>query len=185
MTLGWTGYEYVDHIKLVQDKIRWRNLWTWRWTSSLHKTKILSRVRGSVSIITGSGLYDWIYWQLLLQSFVITTNYKNSKSIFSLTLLPWLPRTRSFLVLVLRLSHSVLYHLHSLEAGHRKHIRSSVMDICEPHTKHLFLYRFIYSALRSNWSYPIIDCVFVAARMCLSSRYLQIGLYVTVCLINW
>jgi hypothetical protein len=31
-------------------------------------------------IITGSGLDDWIYWQPLLQSLVITINYKNSQS---------------------------------------------------------------------------------------------------------
>jgi hypothetical protein len=54
-------------------------------------------------IITEFGLDDWIYWHLLLQSVVITVSYyKNSQSIFSRTLLPWLPRTRSILVLVLR-----------------------------------------------------------------------------------
>jgi hypothetical protein len=54
-------------------------------------------------IIKGSGLDDCIYWQLLLQSLVITISYKNSQSIFSRTLLPWLPKTRSILVLALRL----------------------------------------------------------------------------------
>jgi hypothetical protein len=34
-------------------------------------------------IIIGYGLDDWIYWQLLLESLVITINYKNSQSIFS------------------------------------------------------------------------------------------------------
>jgi hypothetical protein len=31
-------------------------------------------------IITGSGLEDWIYWHLLLQSFSITVSYNNSQS---------------------------------------------------------------------------------------------------------
>jgi hypothetical protein len=39
-----------------------------------------------------------------VQSLLITINYKNSHSIFSRTLLPWLPRTHPILVLVLRLS---------------------------------------------------------------------------------
>jgi hypothetical protein len=50
-------------------------------------------------IITRFGLHDWIYWQLLLQSLVITINYKNAESVFSRTLLPWLPRSRPPLVL--------------------------------------------------------------------------------------
>jgi hypothetical protein len=54
-------------------------------------------------IITGFGLDNWIYWLLLLQSPLITINYHNSQSIFSRTLLPWLPRTRSILLLVLHL----------------------------------------------------------------------------------
>jgi hypothetical protein len=53
----------------------------------------------TVWLITGFGLDDWFYWQLLLQSLVITINYKNSQSIFSQTLLSWLSRTRSILVL--------------------------------------------------------------------------------------
>jgi hypothetical protein len=52
-------------------------------------------------IITGSGLDNLIYWHLLVQSRLIAIIYNNSESIFSRTLLPWLPRTRSTLVLVL------------------------------------------------------------------------------------
>jgi hypothetical protein len=33
-------------------------------------------------VITGSGLDDWIYWHLLVQSLLITIIYKNSQSIF-------------------------------------------------------------------------------------------------------
>jgi hypothetical protein len=33
-----------------------------------------------------SGLDDWIYWRLLLQSLIITINYNNSQSVFSRTL---------------------------------------------------------------------------------------------------
>jgi hypothetical protein len=45
----------------------------------------------------GFGLDDWIYCRLFVQSLVITMNYNNSSQIFSQTLLPWLPRTRSIL----------------------------------------------------------------------------------------
>jgi hypothetical protein len=55
-------------------------------------------------IITASGLDDWIYWQFLLQSIVIIVIYKNSQSIFSRTILPWLSRARSILFLVLQLT---------------------------------------------------------------------------------
>jgi hypothetical protein len=46
-------------------------------------------------IITGSGLDDWIYWQLLC---AVSPNHNQLQklTIFSRTLLPWLPRTRSF-----------------------------------------------------------------------------------------
>jgi hypothetical protein len=104
----------------------------------------------------------WIGWLDLLipslQYLLITINYKNSQSIFSRNPLPLLPRTRSILILVLWLA----------------------MDICEPHRKHHFLYCFIYSALHSNWSYQIVACVFVAARMFLQSRCPATGLHVTV-----
>jgi hypothetical protein len=33
------------------------------------------------------------------------------------------------------------------------------MDICEPHRKHLFLSRCIYSALHSNGNCPIVACI--------------------------
>jgi hypothetical protein len=41
----------------------------------------------------------------LVQSLLITISYKNLHSIFSRTPLPWLPRTRSILILVLRLDY--------------------------------------------------------------------------------
>jgi hypothetical protein len=60
---------------------------------------ILSYVYGSMT--NNKRVLVWIYWLLLLQSPVITINYKNSQSIFSQTLLPWLLRTRSVPFLVL------------------------------------------------------------------------------------
>jgi hypothetical protein len=47
-------------------------------------------------------LDDWIYWQLLIQSLVITINYKKWQSIVSRTLLPWLPRIRPIFFIILR-----------------------------------------------------------------------------------
>jgi hypothetical protein len=90
-----------------------------------HDTRkiILSGVYGSVTNLNGF----WIEWlnflTLLVQSFLITMNYNNSKSIFSRTLLPSLPWTRLILililvlVLVLRLTSDLrLNFLYSLEA---------------------------------------------------------------------
>jgi hypothetical protein len=115
-------------------------------------------------IITGSGLDDWIYWQLLLQLLIITISYKNSQIIFSRILLPWLPRTRSILILVLRLTSDLrLDYLYSLETDHRKH---------------LFLYC-IYSALHSNGSYTIVSRLFVAA--CFCRLYLVTGFLPRIC----
>jgi hypothetical protein len=51
---------------------------------------LLSRVYGSVTDNNGFVLDYWIYWQLLLQSLLITINYKYSQSIFYRTLLFWL-----------------------------------------------------------------------------------------------
>jgi hypothetical protein len=112
-------------------------------------------------IIMGSGLDDWIYWQLLLKSLLIIIDYNNSQSIFSRTLL-WLARTRS--ILVLRLLPDLRLHCFIASRRiHRKHIRCPTMDICEPHTKHRFFYCRIYRALHSNGNYPIIPYVFVVA----------------------
>jgi hypothetical protein len=61
----------------------------------------------------------------------------------------------------------------------RKQNRCPATDICEPHTKYLFLCC-IYSALYSNGSYPVVACVFVVAGMCLPSRCPATGLYVTI-----
>jgi hypothetical protein len=47
------------------------------------------------------------------------------------------------------------------------------MDICEPHRKHLFLYRCIYSALHSDGSYPTVARAFVVAGTCLPVRLLE------------
>jgi hypothetical protein len=100
------------------------------------------------SIITGFGL-DLL--TLLLQSLLIAINYNNSQSIFSRTLLPWLPKTCSIPILVLRLTSDLrLYHLLISRWTHRKHIRCPAMDKCESHRKHLFIYCCIYFALHSN-----------------------------------
>jgi hypothetical protein len=97
----------------------------------------------------------WAGWLDLLTPsctiYLITINYNNSQSTFSRTLLPWLPRTRSILVLVLRLTSDLwLDNLRVSRRTHRKHIRCTAMDICEPHRKHLFLYCCIYSPMHSN-----------------------------------
>jgi hypothetical protein len=62
----------------------------------LHSRDTATRHRNNNGFWTG-----WL--DLLTTSFTITINYKNSQSIFSRTLLPWLPRTRPILVL----SHSL------------------------------------------------------------------------------
>jgi hypothetical protein len=57
-----------------------------------------------------------------------TINYKNSRSIFNRTLLPWLPRTRPTLALILRLSKLNYTDSYILSAmtTHRKHSSSTV-----------------------------------------------------------
>jgi hypothetical protein len=101
-----------------------------------------------------------------LQSLVITINYNSSQQIFSRTLLPWLPRTRSILVHIWFCS--VL--LYNLEAN----IENTASSIV------------VYTApLHNNGSYLIVACVFVAAGMCLPSRSLVMILHVRIfCLIK-
>jgi hypothetical protein len=94
-----------------------------------------------------------------LQSLWITFNYINSQSIFSRTLLPWLPRTRSILVLLLSYSPTDSWFTTGLLI-HRKYIRCPEMYICEPPRKHIFLCYCIYSALHTNKSYSIVACIF-------------------------
>jgi hypothetical protein len=138
---------------------------------------ILSRVHGSVTNNNGF----WIGWLDLLtpsfQSLLVTIIYNNSQAIFSRTLLPCLPRTRSILVLVydwLLIYDWTTYVVK--RRTHRKHIRCPAMDIWELHRKN------IYSALNSNGSYAIVACVFFVAGMCLPSRCPATGLHVTI---NW
>jgi hypothetical protein len=100
-------------------------------------------------IITGSGLDDWIYLRLLckvslnhnqlpeltiigfidaffVQSLLITINYQNSLSIFSLTLLPWLPRACPIHLLVLRrLSNWITLTL--ISSRHRPHTENTAL----------------------------------------------------------
>jgi hypothetical protein len=84
----------------------------------------------------------------------------------SRALLPWLPRTRSILVLVLRLASDLLLeYLYRFKGINRKHIRWPAIDICKPHKKYLFPY--CYSPLQSNGSYAIVAYVFIDAGMCL------------------
>jgi hypothetical protein len=63
---------------------------------------IWSRVYGSVT--NHNGFWIGFIDTFFVHSLLITINYKDSHSIFSRTLLPWLPRTRSILILILRLS---------------------------------------------------------------------------------
>jgi hypothetical protein len=109
--------------------------WQYRLECTSQNTRrqqsiILSHVRVPWIIITGSGLDDWIYWQLLLQSFVITINYNNSQSIFSRTLLPWMSRTRPILVLILRLTdwlRCTLFYSESKLCYDRRSVDQSVL----------------------------------------------------------
>jgi hypothetical protein len=67
------------------------------YKSQGYAAEVLTYVYGSWPIITGSGLDDWIYWRLLLQSLLITINYS------AIANLPTsqITRIRSILVLVL------------------------------------------------------------------------------------
>jgi hypothetical protein len=145
--------------------------------------EIMSRVYGFVTSNNGF----WIGWWDLLTPYctitlLITVNFNSSQSIFNRTLLPLLPRTRSFLVVVLRVTLIYDWTIYIVSRRiHRKHIRCLAMDICEPHRKHHFFYC-IYSTLHSNGSYAIVACVFVVAGMCLPSRCPAMGLHVRI---NW
>jgi hypothetical protein len=55
----------------------------------------------------GYGFDEWIYWHL--RAITLNYNHNGSQPIFSRTLFPWLPRIRSILVLVLRLSSRLLW----------------------------------------------------------------------------
>jgi hypothetical protein len=83
---------------------------------------IFSRVYGCVT----NNMF-WIGWLDLLPpslyNLLFTINYKNSQSIFSRTLLPWLSRAHPILVLVLWLTplyFVVLYSLPSYNSSIRK-----------------------------------------------------------------
>jgi hypothetical protein len=73
---------------------------------------ILSWVYGSMT--DNKEVLDWMIGFIdtsLYGLSYITINYKNSQSIFSRSLVPWLPRTRPILILVLRLSPTELRRL--------------------------------------------------------------------------
>jgi hypothetical protein len=119
----------------------------------------------------------WIGWlDLLVPSFTISLNYNKLKelTIFCRTLLPRLQRTRSTLVLVLRLTSDLqVDYLYSLGAdpSRRKHIH-----YCWE----------VFSVLRSNEHKRdhrkhrscIVGRMFVVT--CLPSRYIPMGLCVTI-----
>jgi hypothetical protein len=131
-------------------------------------------------IIMGSGLDDWIYLRLLLQSLIITINYKNSQRLSADPVFLECQGLAPILVLVLRLT--LIYDWTTYIVWrwtHRRHIHCPAMDICEPHRKHHFLYC-IYSALHRNGSYPIVACVFVVAYRC--RLYLATGCLPRTCL---
>jgi hypothetical protein len=94
--------------------------WNGRKAKKKHRktSTILSRVTNNN--------WFWIWWfDLLTPSFTITLfitiNYNNSQSIFGWTLLPWTPRTRSILFLVLRLTSDLrLDYLYSIEVDPQK-----------------------------------------------------------------
>jgi hypothetical protein len=69
--------------------------------------KYCQELIGAWLIITCYGLDVWIYWRLRCINSLSESINNNPQSIFSRTLLPWLPRTRSILVLFLRLTPPV------------------------------------------------------------------------------
>jgi hypothetical protein len=107
-------------------------------------------------IKTGSGLDDWIYWQLLLQSSVIIINLQPNPS--SLTDEESLhSRSRSTTDFGFTTGLLIQSRGRPIED-----IRCPAMDICKSHRARRFLYCYIYSALHSNKIYAIVACVFVA-----------------------
>jgi hypothetical protein len=138
---------------------------------------ILSCIWGLRDEKMNFGLGDWIYWHLLY-------NFSESQSVFSWTLLPWLPRTRPILILLLFLLIRSCTTCIVSRLTHRKYIRCLAVDMWKPHRKHLFFYCCIYSALHSNGSNPIVAAIFIAAGMCLPSCCLEMGLHVTLFLLK-
>jgi hypothetical protein len=137
-----------------------KNTFSWFWTMKHYI--IMSCIEG---------LHDWrdefwIGWLHLLtppiQSLWITVSYNNSQSVFSQTLLPPLPRTCPILIHLLALLIRSCTTCIVCMRTHRNHIHC------------------IYSVLHSNGSYSIVDWIFVDAGMCLPSRYLEMGLHVTL-----
>jgi hypothetical protein len=115
-------------------------------------------------IITGSGLDDWIYWHLLVQSLVMTMNYNNSHSIFSRTLLSWLPRLAPILVLVLvlRLTYESLTNLSWLTL-HSWTLSSTTGLIQRSHVSSLYNFGKDRIEITTSNSSSIIVWLFVAA----------------------
>jgi hypothetical protein len=98
---------------------------------------------------------------------LITINYKNSQSIFSRTLLPRLPRTRSILVLVVRFSP--LYFVLCL----------LIIPRHGPHGKHATCQECVYiGSLPSNGCPSVFGSV--TSGKCLLSRCLSMVVCVTI-----
>jgi hypothetical protein len=117
-------------------------------------------------ILTGFGLDDWFYRQLVLQSLVITIN---------------LQPNHSFLI--------VEDSLHSCSLSFYDWLLiyewTIYMVSRQNHRKHCFLYCYIYSLLHSNGSYPVVVCICIAVKMCLPSCFPVTGLHVTICLYDY
>jgi hypothetical protein len=105
-------------------------------------------------------------------SLVITINYKNSQSIFSPILLPWLPRTRP--TIIIALSDLIRFCTTYIVSRwtHREHIRCPATN----HTENTASSVVFTAPLHRNLSYPIVACVFIVAGMCSPSRCLEMCL---------
>jgi hypothetical protein len=126
----------------------------------------------------------WIGWlDSLTSSVTVSPNHNQLQelTIFSRTLLPWLPRTRT--IPFAFYDWLLIYDWTTYRVSkriHRRHILYPAMDTCELHRKYLFLYFCIYSALHRNGSYPIVACISVVSYCC--RLYLAMGCLARICL---
>jgi hypothetical protein len=157
----------------------WINLQSNNRSIQSHFWHLFSWVYGSMTNNNGF----WIGWlDLFTPSCTVTHNdkYNSSQSIFNRTLLPWFPRTRSILVLVLWLASDLWLTYIVLRQTHRN---TSVVQqrIYANHIENTASSIVVFTVpLHRSGSYPIVACVFVVTGMCLPSCCPATVLYVTI-----
>jgi hypothetical protein len=124
-------------------------------------------------IITGLALDGWIYWQILLQSLVITINLQPNPSSLTAEDSPHShSRSKTGCWFTTGLLTCII-----LRWTHRKDIRCPAMDIYADHIENTSSSIVVFTApLHRNGSYPIVACVFVFAGMCLPNHCPATGL---------